>query len=103
MTYVRFGVAFVCAWLAPFAAAADAAVEFNRDIRPTDKCYTCHGPDTGNRKGSGADRILLKRETMKVHGPALDTSQPAFRWPLVRGRDHHFVLALVLPLQTQLS
>jgi hypothetical protein len=27
-------------------------VEFNRDIRPifSDKCYTCHGPDKGNRK-----------------------------------------------------
>ena len=29
-----------------------ATVEFNRDIRPilSDKCYTCHGPDKGNRK-----------------------------------------------------
>src|SRR5216684_2616133 len=64
---------------------------------------TSFGPDERPIKGgSGADRILLKRETMKVHGPALDTSQPAFRWPLVRGRDHHSVLALVLPLQTQL-
>jgi hypothetical protein len=28
------------------------AVEFNRDIRPilSDRCYTCHGPDKGNRK-----------------------------------------------------
>src|SRR4051812_41838219 len=27
-------------------------VEFNRDIRPifSDRCYTCHGPDKGNRK-----------------------------------------------------
>jgi hypothetical protein len=33
-------------------AVAGAAVEFNRDIRPifSDKCYTCHGPDPGNRK-----------------------------------------------------
>src|SRR5712692_7632687 len=27
-------------------------IEFNRDIRPilSDKCYTCHGPDSANRK-----------------------------------------------------
>jgi len=38
--------------LAPLAGARDTAVEFNRDIRPifSDKCYTCHGPDAGNRK-----------------------------------------------------
>jgi hypothetical protein len=31
---------------------APANVEFNRDIRPilSDKCYSCHGPDAGNRK-----------------------------------------------------
>ncbi len=32
--------------------AQDSQVLFNRDIRPilSDKCYTCHGPDPGNRK-----------------------------------------------------
>jgi hypothetical protein len=37
--------------LASLAGAADS-VEFNRDIRPvlSDKCFTCHGPDPGNRK-----------------------------------------------------
>jgi len=40
-------IAFALAW--PGIAAT---VEFNRDIRPilSDKCYTCHGPDKGNRK-----------------------------------------------------
>ena len=41
-------------WLPLLAAQAVFAqdVEFNRDIRPilSDKCYTCHGPDAGNRK-----------------------------------------------------
>ena len=32
--------------------AQESQVQFNRDIRPilSDKCYTCHGPDPGNRK-----------------------------------------------------
>ncbi len=43
-------------WLAlsPFALtgwAASGPIEFNRDIRPllADKCYTCHGPDSGKK------------------------------------------------------
>src|ERR1700730_8059643 len=51
-------------------------------------------------KGFRSDKIFFETGDNEVHGPAPDTSQPAFRWPLVRGRDHHFVLALVLPLQT---
>ena len=38
---------------APAAAAPlPEKVQFNRDIRPilSDYCYTCHGPDKGNRK-----------------------------------------------------
>src|SRR5215471_19299373 len=29
-----------------------AAVEFNRDVRPilSDRCYSCHGPDSASRK-----------------------------------------------------
>ncbi|MFM7137130.1 MAG: c-type cytochrome domain-containing protein, partial [Planctomycetota bacterium] len=34
------------------AAAAEATIDFNRDIRPilSDNCFACHGPDAGNRK-----------------------------------------------------
>lgn len=34
------------------AAAADASVQFNRDIRPiiSENCFQCHGPDPGSRK-----------------------------------------------------
>ena len=33
-------------------AASNATIEFNRDIRPilSDRCYTCHGPDTNKRQ-----------------------------------------------------
>jgi len=48
----RRGIAFLCFQIGLLARAGDAAVEFNRDIRPilSDKCYTCHGPDAVNRK-----------------------------------------------------
>ncbi len=38
--------------LASLPLNAGDSVEFNRDIRPvlSDKCFTCHGPDAGNRK-----------------------------------------------------
>ncbi|MEO8131623.1 MAG: DUF1549 domain-containing protein, partial [Bryobacteraceae bacterium] len=44
---------FLTAGLAPILLPAqDTPIQFNRDIRPilSDKCYTCHGPDPGNRK-----------------------------------------------------
>ena len=77
MVRLRFGVIFACTWLAPCTLAADSAVEFNRDIRPifSDKCYTCHGPDAGNRKGklrldveSGAKIELSKGRLALVAG-----------------------------------
>ncbi len=59
MTRFRFPVhaavlAFACR---VGAAAADPAIpeqiEYNRDVRPilSDKCFLCHGPDAGTRKG----------------------------------------------------
>ena len=34
------------------ARAADAPIEFNREVRPilSDRCFTCHGPDSASRK-----------------------------------------------------
>ena len=38
---------------------AQDRVDFNRDIKPilSDKCYTCHGPDAGQRQGGGTDGL----------------------------------------------
>ena len=74
-------------------------VEFNRDIRPifSDRCYTCHGPDQGNRKANlrfdieaGAKQDLGGGHFAIVPGdPAKSTivqrisaSSPAIRMPL---------------------
>ncbi len=53
MRYTRHILAVIPLWVA-LAWCQQDAVQFNRDIRPifSDKCYTCHGPDKGNRKAN---------------------------------------------------
>jgi hypothetical protein len=74
MSRLRRGILGACFFLAPLTRAADSTVEFNRDIRPifSDKCYTCHGPDAGNRKGKlrfdveGGAKIELSKGRMAL-------------------------------------
>ena len=48
----RTALGLILALGATVQAAVPAAIEFNRDIRPilSDKCFSCHGPDSGHRK-----------------------------------------------------
>ncbi|MEY5026329.1 MAG: hypothetical protein RLZZ244_1857 [Verrucomicrobiota bacterium] len=49
----------------PQAEAAPAPLQFNRDIRPilSDKCFGCHGPDKGHRKGGL--RLDVREDALK--------------------------------------
>jgi hypothetical protein len=50
--HYRASAALLISCTAFRAAASGGQVEFNRDIRPilSDRCFTCHGPDSTNRK-----------------------------------------------------
>ncbi len=69
-------------WVLPLALSAQP-VEFNRDVRPilSDRCYTCHGPDTNQRKAN----FRLDRdpgpEALKKAVERIVTTSPAKRMP----------------------
>jgi len=96
------GLSFLTFSASSQAAPSDAApqaVEFNRDIRPilSDKCYTCHGPDSAKRLSKlrfdteeGAKQDLGNRRFAIVPGDSakstliarVNSKTPAGRMPL---------------------
>src|SRR3984957_11694996 len=76
---------------------AGGPIEFNRDIRPilADKCYTCHGPDSGKKLplrldseaaakaalGGGRHAIVDGHTEQREQAPRITADKPAMRMP----------------------
>ena len=74
MTHRALPAVLALSLLPTAARAADAKLDFNRDIRPilTDNCLACHGPDEKKRK---ADLRLDDRE-VAVEARAIVPGKP---------------------------
>ncbi len=64
-------------------ATTVCGVEFNRDIRPilSDRCYACHGPDNGTRKGNFRIDKSPGEEGLKKALTRIVSSNKALRMP----------------------
>ncbi len=94
-------VAVLCvAGAACFTAAAEAkdeaAVQFNKQIRPvlSDKCFACHGPDSGQRKANlrldrreGVERVTTPgKPTESALYQRIASPDDSFRMPPVHSK-----------------
>ena len=89
----RAAVTAAAAFLAvTTAAAADAPILFNRDIRPvlSDNCFHCHGPDSGKRKaGLRLDTKEGLFGATKKEGPVVTPGDAAHSalWRRIESKD----------------
>lgn len=62
---IRLTPIFLFCSLGMLSPAAQAKIEFNRDVRPilSDTCFHCHGPDVAERKGKL--RLDIREEALK--------------------------------------
>ena len=72
-------------FLVPTVFGADAAIDFNRDIRPilSETCYACHGPDENTRKGKFRldirDGAFAERDEYSILKPGDSQDSELFR------------------------
>ncbi len=69
---------------AVFLSSNSFAVDFNRDVRPifSDRCYTCHGPDSVNRKADfRLDQEASARPKLDEVQKRITSTSPVKRMP----------------------
>jgi hypothetical protein len=78
----RTGLALFSLLLPALLPAADAKLDFNRDVRPilSDKCFQCHGPDDKTLKGD----VRLDDRNSAVSAKAIVPGSPELSEALAR-------------------
>jgi hypothetical protein len=94
----RYIAAALVGWISGAAQAADPPVDYDRDIRPilSDRCYRCHGPDSGARQAD------LRLDTRDGLGQVIVRGQPDAS-PLVERIESHDESVRMPPTESKLS